>query len=230
MDDLLVLPVMTIEQAKKAAGKKAAELVEDGMIIGLGTGSTAAYFIEALSKRKLNIKAVASSKQSALQAKKGNIAVIDIDSVQTIDMTVDGADEIDPQKRLIKGRGGALLREKIVASISRELIVIADETKLVSHLGQAPLPVEIVPFGYLSTIARLKRRGFTGKLRSDAAKPYVTENGHYIYDVQLDPQSLHLPDDHERILGVVGVVETGFFLNMAGRIVIGFLDGQVKVH
>lgn len=219
---------MSLETAKRLAGEKAASFIEDGMIVGLGTGSTAMHFIQHLIERKLKITAVASSLRSQELAKKGGIPLIDINTITRIDITVDGADEIDPTKRMIKGGGGALLREKIVASMSQEMVVIVDQTKLVSHLGTHKLPVEIVPFAYPATIHKLEARGYKGVVRLDGRAPYITENGNYIYDVQL--HKCHPEEDQEAILQVPGVVETGFFLNYAGRVVVGFLDGTTQVR
>ena len=222
----------TVEHAKKAAGQKATELIKDGMVIGLGTGTTAYWFIESLiplCKKKLKIHAVATSSASLEQARQGGIPIVDIDTITTIDLTVDGADEIDPQKRMIKGGGGALLREKIIASMSKEMIVIVDETKLVPKLGKCKLPVEITPFGHPSTIHRLKNLGFSGKIREKEGTLYMTENGNYIYDIYLNPEKTHPSEDHQRIIQVPGVVETGFFLNLAGRVIVGFLDGHTRM-
>lgn len=222
-----------IETAKKSAGKKAAELIENGMKVGLGTGSTAQWFIESLIERHrqgLKVQVVASSQKSQEEAKRGGLPLIDIRFLSSLDITVDGADEIDPEKRMIKGGGGALLREKIIASMSKELVIIVDETKLSSQLGKKKLPIEIIPFGYRATLSHLHHLGFSGKLRfSSQETPYITDNGNYLYDLHLNSSQLQLPQDHERILSVPGVVETGFFLNLAGRVIIGFLDGTVRV-
>jgi len=231
---LLAFDHMSLEIAKKVAGEKAADLVQNGMVVGLGTGTTATYFIHSLIQRchqGLEIRAVASSHRSFELAKAGGIPLIDINTIHTIDLTVDGADEIDPQKRMIKGGGGALLREKIVAYMSREMIVIVDETKIVNRLGKCKLPVEIIPFGHIATIYKLKQFGYHGELRSlPNHDPYVTDNGNFIYDIQLDPIPSNPLEDHERILQIPGVVETGFFFNLAGRVIIGFLDGQVVIQ
>ena len=219
---------MSQDRAKKAAGEKATELIEDEMIVGLGTGSTSYHFINRLIQRcreGLKIQAVASSSSSLEQAKKGGIPILDINSITSIDITVDGADEIDPQKQMIKGGGGALLREKILASMSREMVVIVDESKLVSKLGKQKLPVEIVPFGYKATIAQLEKLGFVGALR-----PNLTENGNYLFDLHLNPATVDPQRDHNRIINIPGVIETGFFLNLAGRVIDGFFDGQVAIQ
>ncbi len=221
----------TIEQAKKAAGQKATELIKRGMIVGLGTGTTAYWFIESLIPlcKKLNIQAVSSSSASLEQARKGGIPLLDINTITSIDITVDGADEIDPERRMIKGGGGALLKEKIIASMSKEVVIIVDETKLVPKLGQCKLPVEIVPFGVQSTIHKLEKLGFSGALRKDKNSLYITENGNYIFDIRLDPAKTHPAEDELRIIQIPGVVETGFFLNLATQVIVGFLDGRVQL-
>lgn len=217
------------EEAKKAVGHKAAELIQSGMIVGLGSGTTAACFIQALIERKLRIEAVASSRHSADLAKAGGIAVLDINSVPHIDLTVDGADEIDSQKRMIKGGGGAHVREKILAASSREMVVIVDETKLVSSLGRAKLPVEILFYGAPSTRTRLERLGLKGKWRTNQdGSFFITENGNLLFDIQFDSPLPHPEKEHEKILQVPGVVDTGFFFGLAGKVFVGFDDGSVK--
>jgi ribose 5-phosphate isomerase A len=223
-----------LESVKKTVGVKSAELIENGMIVGLGTGTTAYYFIEKLIERcrnGLKIKAVASSDQSMRQALEGGIPMIDINLISYIDLTVDGADEIDPEKRMIKGGGGALLREKIVASMSSEMIVIIDEHKLVQKLGTCKLPVEIIPFGFLATIKKLERLGFNGAIRKKKnGETYTTDNSNWIYDIHY-PQPTDDPErDDALIQSIPGVVETGYFFNLAGRVIIGFMDGQIVIQ
>lgn len=218
--------------AKAAAGKRAAEWVEDGMTVGLGTGSTAAMFIAALGKRcleGLRIQAVATSQASAAQAVAAGIPLIAPDFLLVVDLTVDGADEVDPQHRMIKGRGGALLREKIIASMSREMVVIIDESKQVEQLGLGVLPVEIVPFGHSATLAQLGMLGCQGAIRqTDKGAPYVTDNHNYIADLTVPP-ALDIVYLDRALHAIPGVVETGFFFNLAGRIVVGYDDGHVNV-
>ena len=225
---------MSNEAGKRAAGRAAAELIHEGMLVGLGTGSTAFYFIERLIERcreGLKIKAVASSKASYEQAKKGKIPLIDIELVTNLDITIDGADEVDPKKRLIKGGGGALVREKIVASMSREMVVIVDETKLVPHLGRHPLPVEIVPFAYKATLYKLEKLGYKGILRTNnQGHLYVTENHNYIFDLKFDTPCQQPEQEQEKIRNVPGVVDTGFFFHLAGRVLIGFNDGKTIIR
>ncbi len=225
---------MTLEKAKKAVGYTAAEFVENGMIVGLGTGSTAAYFIERLAQRckeGLSIKVVCSSVASSELAKREGLHPHDINKISVIDLTVDGADEIDEQKRMIKGGGGACVREKIVATMSREMVVIIDETKIVTHLGARKLPVEIIPFAHPVTVNHLKKIGYEGQWRKKTdGSLFLTDNGNYLFDVTLsnpctDPEKVHL-----EILKTPGVLDTGFFFNLAGRVVIGFSDGQIVIR
>lgn len=219
--------------AKEAAGKAAAELVSPGMIVGLGTGSTASYFITALGKRcreGLQISAIATSERSAILAEANEIPLTEDREVTFLDLTVDGADEVDQQKRLIKGAGGALLREKILASMSHEMVVIIDESKLVQELGSMPLPVEIIPFAYKATLYKLMQLGYKGELRAlQDGEIYITENHNYLLDIQLPGLCKNPQEDDRRIRSVPGVVETGFFLGLAGRLIVGYGDGRIKI-
>lgn len=219
-------------KAKEAAGRAAAELVQDGMIVGLGTGSTAVCFIDHLALRVrdgLRIQAVATSQASQNYAVQKRIPILDINDVLSIDLTVDGVDQIDPQKQMIKGAGGALLREKIVAYMSREMIVVLDETKLVPKLGGHRVPVEIVPFAYKATQFYLARNGYRGEVRMKEKSPYVTDNNNYIIDVKL-PDECDPVIAHAEIKSIPGVVESGLFLGMAGRIIIGFDNGNFEIR
>lgn len=223
---------MSNDSSKVAVGKAAADLVQDGMCIGLGTGSTAKYLIDSLIERcqqGLKITAVATSNRSREQAEKGRIPMIDINTITQLDMVLDGADEVDSKKRLIKGGGGALLREKIVANMSKEMVVIVDESKPVEKLGAFPLPVEIIPFASRATISQINEMEYHGELRQENDQsPYITDGGHYIYDIHCtgfwdDPEKTHL-----QLIQIPGVVETGFFLGLAGRVLIGYADGRVE--
>jgi len=220
-------------KGKEAAGKKAAEFIENNMVVGLGTGSTTAYFISALGKRcrdGLSIKAVATSLSSAEQAKKEGIPLIDLNTLDSIDIDVDGADEIDTKKRMIKGGGGALFREKIIAAMSKEMIVIVDESKVVDHLGEFALPVEISPFGHLATLRHLNDNGLKGTLRqAPNNQPFITDNNNYILDIPLTFPCENPEEIHHRICNIPGVIDTGFFFNLAGRVIIGRNDGTVDL-
>lgn len=226
------------DQAKRAAAARAAEFVRDGMAVGLGTGSTAAFLVEILGARVkagLNIIAVPTSEQTRKQAESLSIPLTTLDETPRLDLTIDGADEFDPQLRLIKGGGGALLREKIVAAASGTMIVITDRSKQVARLGRFPLPVEVVPFGLAATrmavAATLAQCGCPGavdlrleKSRPDAGHPFVTDGGHYI----LDCRAGAIPDP-ERLAAALnaipGVVETGLFIGLARTIIVADADG-----
>jgi ribose 5-phosphate isomerase A len=224
---------MSTDSIKKAVGYRAAELIENGMLVGLGTGTTVYYFIEKLiekCKNGLKIQAAASSNQSLKQAKEGRIPLLDIDKVSALDITVDGADEIDPLKRMIKGGGGALVREKIIAAMSKEMVVIVDEKKLVPALGKAKLPVEIIPFAKNSILHHIEKADYRGSFRKKAdGTPYVTDNGNLIVDIHFDTPRENPEIDHDALIHIPGVVDTGFFFNLAGRVIVGFADGQVVI-
>jgi ribose 5-phosphate isomerase A len=225
------LRFMSIDVIKNNIGASAAALVEPGMVVGLGTGSTAAYFVKHLIERcrqGLKIHAIASSQAISVQAAKGGIPLLDPHAVSSLDLTIDGADEIDALKQMIKGAGGALVREKILASMSREMIVIVDESKLVAQLGKAKLPVEVIPFGHLATLHHIQKLGLKATLRKAADNsPFITDNGNYIYDIYFEAPRSHPEQDHETLIRLPGVVDTGFFFHLAGRVIIGFFDGQI---
>ncbi|MCJ8010527.1 ribose-5-phosphate isomerase RpiA [Paenibacillus sp. KQZ6P-2] len=216
---------------KQLAAEKAVEYVKDGMRIGLGTGSTAYWAIRKIGERVregLSIQAVATSKASEKLALEQGIPLIPFNRLEGLDLTIDGADELDRGLHLIKGGGGALLREKIVAYHSKELIVIANESKLVDKLGRFPLPVEIVPFANEWTLASLEGMGAKPMLRTEDEHIYVTDNGNYIADCRFgfieDPEKLH-----RLLLALPGVVDNGLFIGLAARAVIGHSDGNVTV-
>lgn len=219
--------------AKNASGKQAADWIESGMIVGLGTGTTAAYFIENLIQRVqkgLKIQAVASSHASAELARKGGIEVLQLNDAPRVDITVDGADEVDSMKRMIKGGGGAHLREKILAAASQEMVVIIDETKLVAALGRHKLPVEIVFYGAPSTRKKIEDLGYHGNWRMDDSESlYVTENGNLLFDIEFPFPLKHPEQEDAKIKQIPGVIDTGFFFGYAGRVIIGKKDGSVKI-
>lgn len=205
---------------KRAAAETAAAMIEDGMVVGLGTGSTARFAIEALIRRVregLRIRAIPTSERSAAQAREGGIPLTSFTEHRRLDLTIDGADEIESGSlNLIKGLGGALLREKIVAAASDRLVIVADGRKLVDRLGgTVPVPVEVVPFGWETTADRLRRLGTEPRPRRDAdGKLFCTDGGNRILDCRFgaisDPVGLDLA-----IGQTVGVVETGLFIGMA---------------
>jgi len=216
--------------AKQIAAERAVDYIRSGMIVGLGTGSTAYYAIQKLGSRVqegLLIKAIATSIQSERQALALGIPMITFADIDAIDVTIDGADEVDPSFQLIKGGGGALLREKIVAAASKELIVVVDESKLVPLLGSFPLPVEIVTFGYEMTMKKLRALGCHPVLRMADQKAFVSDNGHYIADCTFDniphPKALH-----DQINGITGVVDNGLFVNMTKKVIVGTTSGEYR--
>lgn len=217
--------------AKQAVGAAAAELVEPGMVIGLGTGSTAAFLVLALGQRVragLVIKgAVPTSQETAQLAASQGIPLASLDVYSTLDLAIDGADEIDPQLNLIKGAGGALLREKIVASAARHFVVISDSSKLVSRLGtHFALPVEVVPFALIPVRRQLERLGATAEQRKRPnSQPFYTDNGNPILDCRFSDGIADPMELQERIRAIIGVVEHGLFLNMTQRALVAGPEG-----
>jgi ribose 5-phosphate isomerase A len=218
---------MSADDQKRAAGEAAAALVRPGMIVGLGTGSTAAWFVRALAGRALDdVRGVATSLGTQALAVSLGIPMADLDDVKMIDLTVDGADEIGPGLSLIKGGGAALLREKLVWEASRRCVVIADAAKRVRRLGAFPLPIEVVAFGHTKTALRICDAlsdcdiGAAPQLRMREGAPVVTDAGNLIYDapcgVIVDPAQLA-----DALKSVTGVVDHGLFLDLADEAVIG---------
>lgn len=232
-------PLSPGDIAKQAAARHATGFVENGMKLGLGTGSTAAFMVQALGARiraeGLQVTAVATSARTADLARKVGVPVVSLDEAKWLDLTIDGADEVDPHLHLIKGGGAALLQEKIVATASDRMIVIADAAKQVAQLGAFPLPVEIVPFGWQTTKALIEEllvdmevlnRDCTLRMAGDA--PLLTDERNYIVD--LDLQWIGNPRQMALALNQVpGVVENGLFLDICDTLVIGHADGRVDV-
>ena len=227
---------MSAEDQKRAVGIAAAALVQDGMTVGLGTGSTAAAFVQALAARRLNLKCVATSEATASLAISLDMKVIDLDDAGEIDLTVDGADEIGPGLALIKGAGAALLREKLVWEASRRCVAIADAGKLGGVFGgRYPLPVEVVAFGHASVATRIAavtaEQGFSAApvLRLKDGALLRTDSGNVIYDLACgaipDPKSLATA-----LKAVTGVVEHGLFLGLAAEALIGTDQGIKTLH
>lgn len=227
------------DPAKRAAGRRAVDFVESGMRVGLGTGSTADGFTRALgeavrSGRLTRIVAVPTSLRTGKLAEKERVPLATLDEAGWLDVTVDGADEIDPALRLIKGGGGALLQEKIVACASDRMIVVADDAKRVATLGAFPLPVEVIPFGWETTRAIVERlledhdvSGRSAALRLNRDQPFVTDGGHFILDLSLgrigEPERLSAA-----LNAIPGVVDTGLFLGVADEALMGRADGTVE--
>lgn len=213
--------------AKRRAAEYAVRLVRDGQVLGLGTGSTAKYAIEALAlmvKDGLNVKGVATSKATALLAQSLGIALVELNETKRIDLTIDGADEVDPDFNMIKGGGGALTREKVVAIASKHRVMLVDESKLVDALGQTrSLPVEALSFCWVMTSRGLLELGCTPELRMSAGKPFLTDNGNVIIDCAFPP--IANPAELEKTIKLLpGVVESGLFVGLADTVVIGYDD------
>lgn len=219
---------------KQAAGEHAATYVESGMTVGLGTGSTAEHFLRRLGERVrkegLRVHGVATSLASEASAKRHGIPLASLEEVGEVDVTVDGADEIDGAFRMIKGGGGALLREKVVAQASRREVIVVGAAKVVAKLGSTfPLPVEIVPFAHAPVRKTLAKLGDV-RLREADGVPYRTDNGHWILDVRF-ATGIDDPTELEASLHrIAGVVETGLFIGLAHRLVVGMDDGTVETR
>ncbi|MDP1456379.1 ribose-5-phosphate isomerase RpiA [Bacillus wiedmannii] len=213
---------------KQLAGEYAANFVKYGMKVGLGTGSTVYWTIQKLGERVkegLSFQAVPTSKETEVLAKQLNISLISLNDVQSLDLTIDGADEIDANLQLIKGGGGALLREKIGATSSKELIIIADESKLVTHLGTFPVPVEIIPFSWKQTERKIQSLGCQTTLRLKNNETFITDNKNMIIDC-IFPHNISNPANlHTQLKMITGVVETGLFVNMTSKAIIGTENG-----
>ncbi|RPF54302.1 ribose-5-phosphate isomerase RpiA [Aquisalibacillus elongatus] len=208
---------------KRKVAQKAIEYVKDGMVLGLGSGSTMYWVLEELGQRVqsgLNIQGIPSSVKTQKLAKEFGIPLTDFSHVQELDLAIDGADEIDPEFRLIKGGGGSLLREKIVDVAANKFIVVADDTKLVNQLGSYPLPIEVVRFGWETTKDRVESLGCKALLREENGEPFVTNNHQYILDCHFNqiekPHTLH-----NQLKSMVGVIETGLFLDMVDLVIVG---------
>lgn len=218
------------ELRKKAAAEKAAEFIQDGMTIGLGSGSTVYWLIQRIGElveQGLTVRGIPSSIRTEGWAKACKIPLTDFSQVQSIDIAIDGADEIDPNFNLTKGGGGSLLREKLVDAHAKQLIIIADESKLVPTLGKFPLPVEVVPFGWEVTAKSIAKLGATPQLRLGEGNVFVSNNGNYILDCHF--QTIANPAElHNQLKLLLGVVETGLFIGMTDTVIIGG-DEQIKV-
>jgi ribose 5-phosphate isomerase A len=229
-----------IDKAKFVAAKRAVDFVEDGMRVGLGTGSTAAWMVrclgELVQKDGLKIKGVPTSTRTAALAREVGIEVISLDEAKWLDLTIDGADEFDGALNLIKGGGGALLQEKIVATASDQMIVIADVGKEVESLGAFPLPIEVIPFGWQTTRALVEEMlismdvlGRDVTLRMNGDRPFITDEGNHILDLHLNRIG------NARQLAMVlnqvpGVVENGLFIDICDIVIVGYGDGRVETR
>ncbi len=223
---------MNSEYEKKAAAARSLDWIEDGMLVGLGSGSTAAHMIRRLGEKVANgltIKAVPSSDTTADLAREVGIQLLTLEEAGTLDVNIDGADEFDAKLQLIKGGGGALLREKIVAYNSKFNIVIADSAKQVERLGKFKLPLETIPFATKNIITELDKMGLRPVLRKKGNESYTTDEQNYIVDVDVLAQN-DLVALNNRLINIPGVVETGLFLDTTDVIIMGKDDGTVVLE
>ncbi len=217
---------------KEVVGKEAVKYVEEGMIVGLGTGSTVFYFVHALAdrvKEGLNIQMVSTSIQTVELAKSLGLNIKELEEIDHIDLAIDGVDEIDKNFNAIKGGGAALFREKIVADIAKEVIWIYDESKDVEKLGKFNLPVEILPFGYSHTVRKLTEAGLNPVIRKKDGEILITDNHNYIADLHLG-YGFDIEEVKEKLANIVGVVEHGLFLNMCKLCIKGTPEGAVIIN
>ncbi len=218
--------------AKEVAARAALAYVEDGMKLGLGTGSTAAHFLRLLGKRvrdeRLDVRGVPTSERSRMMAVEYGIPLCDLSEVEGLDLGVDGADETDPDLNVIKGGGGALVREKLVASACKQFIIVCDSSKVKAQLGAFPVPVAVLPFGWTMTRRRLEKFGVEVTLRTlENGAPYRTDDGLYILDMHLG-QIPNVPELAGELKAMVGVVEVGLFVGLATKVIAGYEDGHVQ--
>lgn len=219
------------DRAKAAAAQKAVDLIANGSVVGLGTGSTALHAIQFIGRRMregLQIRALASSLASEELALQHGILLASFEETDSLDLYIDGADAVDGQHNLVKGGGGALVREKILAAASKRYLVIIDETKWVDNLAAFPLPVEVVPFGHSFTFRHLQSLGCLPSLRMREGKPFISDNGNLIIDCRFsrieDPEALN-----RQINALPGVVETGLFPHtLVRQVITGFPDGTTR--
>lgn len=212
---------------KKAAAEKAAEYVEDGMVLGLGSGTTVYWLLKRLGElvdQGLNIKGIPSSLRTEGWAKEFGIPLTDFSEVETLDLAIDGADEIDPDFQLTKGGGGSLVREKLVNAHAKQVIIIADQSKMVDHLGAFALPVEVLQFAWQRTADKIAAFGAKPVLRERDGEVFVSNNGNYILDCAFgsieDPRALH-----KELKLLLGVVETGLFIDMTDKVILAGPEG-----
>lgn len=220
---------------KARSGRKAADLVEDGMTLGLGTGSTVHFVLLRLAERireeGLRVRGVPTSLETERKAREWGIPLVELGAVEALDLAIDGADEIDPAFRMIKGGGGALLREKVVASLARRVVIVVGENKLVERLGSTfALPVEVVPFALPSVQRAIARLGCTPRERQKEGRAYRTDNGNAILDCGFANGIQDAEALERRLRSIPGVVESGLFFGLAHVLIVGRADGRVEVR
>lgn len=224
---------MSKKIAKINASKEALKFVQNGMIVGLGTGSTAKIFINLLGKKiskNFQITGMPTSIETKKQAEELGIKLIDINDKKIIDLAIDGADEVSPEKNLIKGLGGALLREKIVEKKAAKLIIIVDESKMVKKLGRGILPIEVDKEKYLEIVPKVEAYGCSTELRKESnGDIFKTDNGNFIYHCRFDKEITNATKLETELMAINGVIDTGLFINMANMIIIGNEEGTTII-
>ncbi|TMF39332.1 MAG: ribose-5-phosphate isomerase RpiA [Chloroflexi bacterium] len=218
---------MLTDELKQAAAYKALELVQDGMLVGLGSGSTARFFTEGVGRlvaEGMKVRGVPTSRATAELAAEVGIPIV-TELVGPIDLAVDGADEVDPSLNLIKGRGGALFREKLVATASKRFVVVVDESKMVKQLGAGVLPVEVLPFLWRSSAERLAGLGLSLVIRGGEETPFITDNGNLILDVTVEGGIKSPGDFGVELKKITGVVEHGLFVGMTDTVIVAGPEG-----
>ena len=225
---------MNQDELKAQTGQESVNYLKSGMMVGLGTGSTVRYMVDELGKRVqagelTGITGVTTSSRTAKQAKELGITIKDIDEVDHIDLCIDGADEVSDDFQGIKGGGGALLWEKIVANASDKIIWIVDESKLVHQLGKFPLPIEVIPFGAQLVFNRLEKKGYKPSWRMDGDNKFLTDEKNYIIDLHLGKVD-HPAQLADELIHMVGVVESGLFLNRVNDVIVGTQNGPKVLH
>jgi ribose 5-phosphate isomerase A len=219
------------EELKRAAAEKALELVQDGMLLGLGSGSTARYFTEGVGRlvaEGMTLRCVPTSRATAELAAANRITIVQ-ELVGQIDLAVDGADEVDPKLNLIKGRGGALFREKLVAAAAKRFIVVVDESKLVKELGVGVLPVEVLPFLWRTTADRLIALGVSLTVRGGEEGPFITDNGNLILDLMVEGGIKDAASFGEAVKKTIGVVEHGLFVGLTDTCIVAGPEGARSI-
>lgn len=211
-----------VDVKKKVVGEKAVEYIQDGMILGLGSGSTVYWMMKKLGElieRGLKVRGVPSSFRTEAWAKEFGIPLVSFSDAHQLDLAIDGADEVDSNVNLIKGGGGSLLREKLVDEAANQLIIVVDDSKLVETLGNFPLPVEVVPFGWENTARKIAKLECIPRIRMDNDEIFVTDNGNYILDCKF--RSIINPIElHHQLKLTLGVIETGLFINMTDKVIV----------
>ncbi|WP_188206778.1 ribose-5-phosphate isomerase RpiA [Alkalibacillus aidingensis] len=221
-----------LDKKKQLASKASLKYIENGMTVGLGSGSTVYFLLEELGKlvkEGLQISGVPTSTRTERWAKEFGIPLINLTKDTNIDIAIDGADEVDRHFNLLKGGGGSLVREKIVDALAKELIIIVDDSKMVEQFKESTLPIEVLPFGWEKTSQQIECEGYRPKLRLKDGEPFISDNGNYILDCYA--YEINRPiRSHKQLKGMTGVVDTGLFVGMTDRVIVGVEDKVIELE